>query len=505
MITPDSPSDNQASPELSKPAAESAVKTAFSLGWQMARLYESPESSKKNEPLENDLPGLSALESGSRTRLGIAQADDALETLQAFLGKKVALPNTGALRGEIERGADPSAVREAILELHVNLLVDLTATDFRLGKAYGLGRALADTCATEFSAPDKALKRHLGRDRALVLVGWLYDLKTVLPDHSGQAVANSLHRWVRWWEKEHPGPGASEEVKRVVRDLHRQGQRWRAILSGEKACKDILETSDYVEAGRGMLRRAGQIVISFARQMWAPLAIAGLLLVVGIALMFIDNSAAQVIAGLGTVAGGLGITWRSASHSLGRISHRLGEPLWGSELDRVIADRLTSLPQREFTETTVRVGTGRPEENRSTPAVLAGALAIAGLAIAAAAVADGAEGAEGARASVLFATAAVCLILATVTFVLFLVQPPLRRALLVSTAVLTTLTIGLTATFRVSFTSGERGSDGVPGKPGQTGRPGEQGPEGEPGPKGEEGKRGPVGERGPRGPRGLSG
>jgi hypothetical protein len=44
--------------------------------------------------------------------------------------------------------ADSEAIRRAILDLHIALLVDLTAADYRLGKAYGLGRALADTGAS---------------------------------------------------------------------------------------------------------------------------------------------------------------------------------------------------------------------------------------------------------------------------------------------------------------------------------------------------------------------
>jgi hypothetical protein len=33
--------------------------------------------------------------------------------------------------------------------------------------------------------------------------------------------------------------------------LHRCGQRWRAILSGEKGATDLLQIGDYVTAARG--------------------------------------------------------------------------------------------------------------------------------------------------------------------------------------------------------------------------------------------------------------
>jgi hypothetical protein len=344
------------------PAIDAAVCTAFSLGWQMARLYESPNGPKSEPAPEDDLPGLSALSARSLTDLGLDQADGALKTLGTFLGADHSLPNTEKVR-ELTSHAPPDekAIREAILTLHTELLVKLTAADFRLGKSYGLGRALADTCAPGHGTPQQrreSARHHLKPHRALVLIGWLDDLRTLLPDHAGQAVADSLERWIMWGEKELAGLDDAG-IRKATNDLHRQGQRWRAILSGEKACKDLLRIGDYITAGQGMLLRAGEIVLSFARRLWAPLLLAASLLGVGIALMFLDNSTGQVLAGLGTVAGGLGVTWKSATSSLEHLSLRLGEPLWGAELDRVVADCVTPLPQREFKE--VGESTGSPQ------------------------------------------------------------------------------------------------------------------------------------------------
>jgi hypothetical protein len=152
-----------------------------------------------------------------------------------------------------------------------------------------------------------------------------------------------LERWIDWAEELEPAQ-MQRSIKRSARILHRQGQRWRAILSGEKACRDLLTIADYISAGEGLLRRAGEITWSFIRHLKVPLVFAGLLVAGGITLVILDNSTSQVLAGLGTVAGGLGITWKSATTSLGNVSLRLGEPLWGAELDTVIAERVTSLP-----------------------------------------------------------------------------------------------------------------------------------------------------------------
>ena len=55
---------------------------------------------------------------------------------------------------------------------------------------------------------------------------------------------------------------------------------------------------------------------------------AAALIGVGIWLIVANHSTAQVLAGLGTIAGGLGITWRSAAGALGHLSLDLVRPLW---------------------------------------------------------------------------------------------------------------------------------------------------------------------------------
>lgn len=343
-------------------AATEAVTTSLGLGWQMARFYTGQLSSNAQPKLDEDLPGLSKLPGASLVALGLAQVDAALGRLGAFLGGGMLLATTEAVRTEVgNHSADGEAIRRAILDLHIALLVDLTAADYRLGKAYGLGRALADTGASlhgEDEARRQRLAHALEPHRALVLVGWLDDLKTVLPTHSGQAVGDSLERWVRWGEAVELNTLDPETVNEAGRVLHRCSQRWRALLSGEKQAKDVLEIGDYVSAARGALARAGAIARSVAWRIKAPLTFAGALIGVGIWLIFLNNSTAQVLAGLGTVAGGLGITWRSATTSLGHVSLDLGKPLWGAEIDAVVGTRLTPPPQRDYVQDIVRP-TGR--------------------------------------------------------------------------------------------------------------------------------------------------
>jgi hypothetical protein len=330
------------------------VCTSLALGWQMARLYEGQLSSNSEPKLEDDLPGLSAFPAAALVSLGLAQADVALAGLRAFLGDRASLPTTDTVREEIAKDdPDADAIRRAILDLHIALLSDLMAADFRLGKAYGLGRGLADTCASRRADDAKRLKlleHQLERHRALEIVGWLDDLKTVLPPHAGQAVADSLQRWARWAQATDLATLDEKTVKHTRYVLHRCGQRWRALLTGEKEAHDILQTGDYVSAARNTLVRAGAIARAVAWQLKWLLVLAGILIAVGITLMLHERSPAQVIAGLGTLAGGLGITWRGAAGTVGRLSLDLGSPLWQTEIDVVIANRLTPPPQRDFTQ-----------------------------------------------------------------------------------------------------------------------------------------------------------
>jgi hypothetical protein len=337
---------------VAAPTVTDAVTTALALGWQMARLYDGSVSSNTEPKVEHDLPGLSDLPANLLVDLGLAQADVALKELGAFLGARVTLPTTGKVRKQrTEAPTEKTKIQGSILALHIELLVALTAADFRLGKAYGLGRALADTCS--LTPGDEAertrwLNHHLERHRALVLVGWLDDLKTVLEPHAGQAVADSFQRWIEWAQTVDLDKLDAEEVSHTTRVLHRSGQRWRAVLTGEKNAKDILKMDDYLTAARGLLQRAGAISASFAWQLRVPLSLAAFLIGVGVVLMFVNNSTGQVIAGLGSVAGGLGITWRSATTALGNMSVKLGESLWGAEIDVAVANSLTPMPQREY-------------------------------------------------------------------------------------------------------------------------------------------------------------
>ena len=108
------------------------------------------------DPYQLDrLIGLSKLSSYDQQRLGLDEVDFVLDQVAA----KTQAPNaavarlTAAARGKLDATLQPgdqaSQRRDEDLEslagLHVDLLTTLTAAGSSYGKAYGLGRALADT------------------------------------------------------------------------------------------------------------------------------------------------------------------------------------------------------------------------------------------------------------------------------------------------------------------------------------------------------------------------
>jgi hypothetical protein len=73
------------------------------------------------------------------------------------------LPELGELRGTLGSADDAARSAELVRQLHRDLLRVLTATDFRWGKAYSLGRALADTCRNPDDA--ESLRGYFGKAR----------------------------------------------------------------------------------------------------------------------------------------------------------------------------------------------------------------------------------------------------------------------------------------------------------------------------------------------------
>ncbi len=304
---------------------------AFALGWQMAEVYRPDRRGGPSAASEDDLPGLSRLSTAELQEMGLLQVQAGITKLRpSICSAGLDVPDAQRFARAMARLSSPEDRRESVREFHVTLLATLTAADFRLGKAYGLGRALADTTRLP---PD--WRRELARYRVSTLAGWIRELGSALPPHAAHPVAQSLEAWSRWAQAQRDNGGATS------RKLPAQGRLWRSLLSGEKHATDVLETSDYLRAGEGMVKRTGTLVARFVwHYLWLVLLVIALL---GFGVWLIVGPGGGVAAGLGgaSIFTSIGVSWKGIGASLGTAGARLEDPLWQAELDQAIYERIT--------------------------------------------------------------------------------------------------------------------------------------------------------------------
>jgi hypothetical protein len=291
------------------------VGTAFQLGWQMAEIYR-PAPQPPPAPGEDDhLPELSDLTTDEWARIGLYQVQAGITKMRLRIAAAGLWAPDAQLFAEQLEGTTGDERDAAVEAFHIELLAVLTAADFRLGKGYSLGRALADVTR---NAAD--WRRELSPERVATLAAWLRQLSTQQPT----------------------GDPAQEQLDVAL--LQAQGRLWRSLISGEKRATEMLEMPDYVGSAESLLVSTGKLVRPVLRH-HAPLLIAaGVLFVVGIAVMLIFDDAAGIVSGAGVILTALGIGWKGVGGAAGKALAKLETPLWEAALDVAIRDRIT--PQR---------------------------------------------------------------------------------------------------------------------------------------------------------------
>jgi hypothetical protein len=326
--------------ELDESAHEGVV-SAFVLGWLVAELFHSkvPGSAPRRSAGLDKLAGIGELDPLARARLLLAQVQADLRRIWRLI--------------DGDRHPDPGPVRETMAGFHNELLAALTAADFRLGKAYGLGRALAETALLPDARDPQTFDRQLSSHRLANLLEWLADLKSVFPRHAAEGVRGSLRRWADWSQDPvlRPAPGRSvdwssaADRESVTRALHRQGQLWRAVLSGEKDGLDLLSTDDYLSAADRLLGHIRQLTLGLLRRFWIATATVAAILAAALVTVVTVRAALPVLAAVVTAAGTIGLGWRGAASGLGRVLAQAQRPLWESELDVAVARAVTAMPR----------------------------------------------------------------------------------------------------------------------------------------------------------------
>jgi hypothetical protein len=297
------------------PAPDPDVALAFATGWHAGEAVlaaadaDAPRIELACAQLRADVAHLKKrLTAVDQDLTALAQAIDALAAAHADVG--------------------------AAETMTTRLGAQLLAADFKLGKGFSLGRSIAALCARrEFAAVDFRTELLASHD---TLQDWLSQLATALPPNAGHGVKDSLNMWGEALARDNSL--AALERDHVVR----QGERWRSLLSGEKAGKDVLELTDYVGVAEGVVAQIRKLARQGLRQMWRLVVLVLVLLVAGVAGIVVWQHSAGSAAGIASILTALGLTWKGLGGSLGRAIARVEQPAWDAQVDRAIAYAISS-------------------------------------------------------------------------------------------------------------------------------------------------------------------
>ncbi len=329
---------------------DAGVCTAIALGWQVAELFHAPvhRGPAAAPELTDRLPGRSDFPGATQALwLGEQIQTQVLALFPALPGESpLAVQLADVLAVLRDPGRRREVAREAIFGLHCQLLEALSATDVRLGKAYGLGRALAETALVPADARAEVSEQEFGEllaeGRLITIRDWLFDLKTLLPDHAAYAVSRGLDGWQQWVA----GRPSAVGYKSARAPIRVQGRIWRELLTGEKAARDMLELADYLTAGRQVAGRAAASLWHFK---W--LLTAAALVTAGVVITVLHwkgvSPSVRLVVVLSWIAGALGLSMKGAGALLGGALRDVEGWLWQSELDEAVAMAATCLPPGE--------------------------------------------------------------------------------------------------------------------------------------------------------------
>jgi hypothetical protein len=314
---------------------QAQVATALTLGWFLAALGHPGPPSATAAAARGDLLGAGALDDARVVEVCRSHVQAALTKLADVVAP------TGLALPELAEAPEEDRCKQATA-LDAKVQGVLSATDFRVSKAYAVGRALMNLT----THPERGtLAEHLGAAAVAPLAADIDDLGSALAPHAGHSVRASLLEWQTSVASN--SPGAHDEPETWLA-LARQGELWRALLAGEKQGRDMLEIEDYVDAADRLSARMREVAVRLLKRF--PEIVIGvvLLFAAGVALIaFAGDSAAAVAAGAGAVLASLGLSWRAVGKSLGGLAGKLERPLWGAELDVAITQAITLLPGAE--------------------------------------------------------------------------------------------------------------------------------------------------------------
>lgn len=353
-----------APPPASAPslASTSSITTSLSAGWLLAELeldFRHPPTPRLPDgslseasvigsaaSLLQQVPAAKVRVRQTQAKLGLLQADldqakvppEDSEPVTYKLERLATLTDGGSPTGDPAHD-DPQTLVEAVTQ---DVLANLTAASTRLGRAFGLGYDLANTCRLLPDATQEAELRFLFGERIVDVHEALADLASFLPPHAARGVSLSLAEWQYWAANPKLGKHAVAWPQPAVSDaLGRQGQVWRSVLSGEKLGADMLSADDYLGALKALFRR----LIRGRPWIWLVLVLTIALLGLGIYLLVADKGTLAKIGGIvATALGAAGLRMASLKQTFADVAKEIEAQVWGAELDFAVAEAVTVPP-----------------------------------------------------------------------------------------------------------------------------------------------------------------
>jgi hypothetical protein len=374
------PTDDTAAAEE---AFKATVQRAFALGWHVAELRYLPKDVRVSPQQGDPLPPAPDLDFPTRARLLIAQISADLDWLGLEpSGGMRALGATGAQSDqesaatpvlepiEIPAFTEPDVPdAERVAEsLHRPILLRLTVRNAELGKAYSLGVGLARTVLEAYeetqqvfnaaaagtgSGPTldlvkQCVTKGFTEDRVRSLWSEIKDLKSRFPPYAADPIAAGVADWRQWaisGQTRRGQPSDSDQLLTATSRLRRQGQIWRALLSGERKPTDVLLTANYIDGATDLVQKYASLVVRMlgANIGTALVAVfaAAVLGVAVIVLQRLNSSGFTWIAGL---LAALGVTSASVLAAVKTIAARAEQALWQTELTAAIGVAINYVP-----------------------------------------------------------------------------------------------------------------------------------------------------------------
>jgi hypothetical protein len=325
--------------EAGQRGGDPVVVAAVALGWEMADLYAARWVDGPTPALPVTLPGVGGLTPRQTVHATLLRIRTLVrQALGPSVADTVKLPSAQIL-GELPEGDQP-AWGQALYDLHVQISGGLRAGGDAPLHAYDVGRSLAEVCQRPKDLSE--LIDRLADNEVIPIQGRLADLATLLPAHSAAAVSATLEQWRQWTADAR----AREDMSDVRASLMRQAELWRALLSGDKDARQMIDPDTVVAASVRHASRLGTLIRGLAGAYLPALALAaGATLLLVYAILFHDGIA-TVVGALGAVAATLVVLRRVVSLTVGNTIDELREDLWSAELDSAVAQSILRLPAR---------------------------------------------------------------------------------------------------------------------------------------------------------------